>query len=112
MLVRMPVSVRSPLQGASRSAAVMGASCSRSTSIWFLAPAGMAALNTAMAASARPGWATQVPSWPLLASRSLSAFTLANTCSFTAGSFAGIKAAMPPMASAPRLWQVLISRRE
>ncbi len=61
----------------------------------------------------RPGCATHVPSWPSVASRSLSARTLPRAISFAFGSFLiGICGAMPPIANAPRLWQVLMHRSE
>ena len=66
-------------------------------------------MKTSLQSSTMPGWATQEPSKPSSASRSLSARTLAKACSLTAGSFDGMKAAMPPMACAPRLWQVRTS---
>ncbi len=57
----------------------------------------------------RPYWcATQVPSQPSVTSRSLSWRTFSSAASFAAGSFLiGICAAMPPIAGAPRRWQVL-----
>ena len=42
----------------------------------------------------------------------LSAFTFGEDFGVHCRILAGIKAAMPPMARAPRLWQVLISSRE
>ena len=73
----------------------------------------MTASNASTAIGTRPGCATQVPSWPLLASRSLSARTFASASSLATGSFLiGICAAMPPIAWAPRLWQVLIASSE
>jgi hypothetical protein len=66
-----------------------------------------------MATGTRSGWATQVPSWPAPASRSLSALTLAKAAWLAASSpLIGIWAAMPPMAKAPRRWQVWISFSE
>ena len=56
------------------------------------------------------GWATQVPSKPSPASRRLSSVTLARAASVTSGlRRLGMNAAMPPMAWAPRRWQVLTS---
>ena len=45
---------------------------------------GMCASKISMASGTRPGWATQVPSWPSCTSRSLSARTLARAASFAA----------------------------
>ena len=51
------------------------------------------------------------PSKPARASRSLSSRTLANAASLTAASLRdGMNAAIPPIAKAPRLWQVCTSR--
>ena len=67
--------------------------------------------QTGWATGISAGCATQVPSWPALTSRSLSARTRASACSFAAGSpLIGICAAMPPMASAPRRWQTCTRR--
>ena len=56
------------------------------------------------------GCATQVPSKPAFASRSLSALAAASASSLAALSLReGICAAMPPIANAPRLWQVCTS---
>ena len=52
-----------------------------------LVGAGMSRSNTSCATGTRSGCATQVPSWPSLASRCLSARTLAKAASFAAGSF-------------------------
>ena len=41
-----------------------------------LVGSGHPALNTSSAIGTSPGWATQVPSWPSVASRSLSSRTL------------------------------------
>ena len=111
MLVRRPASVIGPSgTKVSRSLAVMVTS-SRLRSIWF-GPV-MTASKASIAIGTRPGWATQVPSWPSLASRSLSARTLASASSLAAGSFLiGIWAAMPPIACASRAWQVLIASSE
>ena len=56
-----------------------------------------------------PGCATHEPSKPSLASRALSALTFAKAVSFMDGSELGIKAAIPPIACAPRLWHVRTS---
>ena len=79
--------------------------------IWF--GSGIRRSKISLAIGTRPGCATQVPSWPSLASRSLSARTLASAASLAAGSFLiGICAAMPPIACTPRRWQVLITSSE
>src|SRR5207247_714287 len=79
------------------------ATSSRSRSSWFgLSPS--TASNTSVAIGTRSGCATQVPSNPLADSRSLSSRTLASATLFTSGSLRdGMKAAMPPIACAPRL---------
>ncbi|MGX1273158.1 hypothetical protein RKD18_006352 [Streptomyces phaeoluteigriseus] len=60
-----------------------------------------------MAIGTRSGWATQEPSKPSPASRSLSARTFSKATLLTSASRReGMKAAMPPMAWAPRLWHV------
>ncbi|MNC91278.1 hypothetical protein D3C83_75100 [compost metagenome] len=83
---------------------------SRFLSSWF--GPGMRRSNTSFAMGTRPGCATQVPSNPCVASRSLSARTLAIAASFAAGSFLiGICAAMPPIAGALRRWQVFTSSK-
>ena len=69
------------------------------------------ASKNSVATGTRPGCATQVPSNPASASRSLSSRTAANAISLTSASRrVGMKAAMPPIACAPRLWQVLTRR--
>ena len=51
-----------------------------------------------------------MPSYPCPASRCLSALTCASALSVTSGSRrSGMNALMPPMACAPRLWQVATS---
>ncbi len=82
---------------------------SRSRSFWLgLSP--RTASKEAMAIGTRSGWATQEPSKPSPASRSLSALTFAKAILLTSASLRdGMKAAMPPMAWAPRLWQVRTS---
>ncbi len=58
-----------------------------------------------------PGCATHEPSKPAAASRVLvGSRTLANARSLTSGSLLGMNAAMPPIANAPRWWQVCTSR--
>src|SRR5215470_308079 len=65
-----------------------------------------------LAIATSPGCATQVPSCPSPASRSLSARTFSIAASLAPGSSRiGICAAMPPIAWIPRRWQVLISSR-
>ena len=56
-----------------------------------------------------PGCATHEPSKPSPASRDLSACTLSKAPLLTSGSLLGMNAAMPPIANAPRLWQVRTS---
>jgi hypothetical protein len=51
----------------------------------LVGPRHQAASNTSSATGTRPGWATQVPSWPSVASRSLSARTLANASALASG---------------------------
>ena len=56
-----------------------------------------------------PGWATHDPSKPSAASRVLSSRTFWKAASLTSGSLLGMNAAMPPIACAPRWWQVRTS---
>ena len=101
MFVRRPGLGDRPLRHEGQQVLGGDVTSSRLRSIWF--GPGMTASNASMAIGTRPGWATQVPSWPSVASRSLSARTLASASSLAAGSFLiGICAAMPPMAWAPR----------
>ncbi|MNI65339.1 hypothetical protein D3C73_1208400 [compost metagenome] len=66
--------------------------------------------KTSRQVGTRSGWATQEPSKPSFASRVLSARTLSKAAAVTSGCLRlGMTAAMPPMAKAPRLWQVLTS---
>src|SRR5215470_12779633 len=61
----------------------------------------MARSNTDFATGTRPGWATQVPSWPSPASRSLSAVTLSIARRLaSASSLIGICADIAPVARA------------
>ena len=57
-----------------------------------------------------PGWATQEPSKPAAASRDLSAVVFSSAAAVASGlALLGTNAAMPPIAWAPRAWQVLTS---
>src|SRR5581483_4237639 len=70
--VRSPCSVTSPgVSGIERSAGSSGTTSSRSRSTWFGRPP-MTASKHSVATGTRSGWATQVPSKPCDASRSLS----------------------------------------
>ena len=110
MLLRSPASVISPgvLATASRSAGSTETS-SRSLPSWFgWSPSTPS--NTSRQIGTRSGWATQEPSKPSRLSRVLSSRTLASATSLTCGSRRlGMNAAMPPIACAPRLWQVRTS---
>ena len=109
-LVRMPASVIVPA-GAERSSAAVTFTSSRWRETW-LGP-GMCLSKALSATGTRPGCATQVPSCPSVASRSLSARTFASASSLAWGLFfMGICAAMPPMACALRRWQTLITYRQ
>src|SRR5260370_42683651 len=69
--------------------------------------------KTSSATGTNPGCATQVPSCPSVASRSLSARTCVSASSFATGSvLIGINALIPPIALTPRLWQVFIATLE
>ena len=101
---RSPASVRAPSGVLSRSRAPTFTS-SRLRWIWL--GVFMCWSKIARAIGTRAGWATQVPSWPSVTSRSLSARTFASAASFASGlPLIGICAAMPPMAWTPRRWQV------
>jgi hypothetical protein len=109
-LLRRPSSVISPgVAAASRICSGVTWTSSRRRSIWFgLEPRTLS--NSSRAASTTSGWATQVPSKPASASRFLSSRTAAIARSFASGSLReGISADMPPIANAPRAWQVLTS---
>ena len=107
---RSPASVMLPGGAASSSSAVALKSACLPLRTW-LGP-GISRLNTSIAIGTSPGCATQVPSCPSLASRSLSARTLASASSFRSlSSLIRIWAAMPPIAWAPRRWQVRITSR-
>ncbi len=105
MLVRTPSSVGGPpsRRTESRSLAVVSTS-SRVRWIWS-GRSPRTASKTSRQVGTRPGWATQEPSKPSSASRSLSSRTLARAAAFASGSLLGTWAVMPPMAWAPRLWQ-------
>mmetsp|Transcript_19617 Transcript_19617/g.49853 ORF Transcript_19617/g.49853 Transcript_19617/m.49853 type:complete len:249 (-) Transcript_19617:984-1730(-) len=109
MLVRTPASVTRPDRPLrERRSSAVTLTSQRRTCSWL--GCGMCLSNTSSATLTRSGCATQVPSWPALASRSLSARTLASAASLAALlSLMGICAAMPPMACTPRLWHVLMS---
>ena len=66
--------------------------------------------NTSVQVCTSPGWATQEPSKPASASRVLSARVFASAAAVASGSaLLGTNAAIPPIAWAPRAWQVLTS---
>jgi hypothetical protein len=57
------------------------------------------------------GWATQEPSKPAAASRDLSAVVFCRAAAVASGlALLGTNAAIPPIAWAPRAWQLLTSR--
>ena len=81
----------------------------RCLSSWF-GRSPRTASKTSRQTGTRSGWATQEPSKPSFASRVLSARTFSKAWAVTSGSRRlGMTAAMPPMAKAPRWWQVLTS---
>ena len=102
-LLRRPASVTSPgVALASSSSAAETTTSSRCRSIWFGRSPSLAS-KTSRATGTRSGWATHQPSKPSSASRVLSARTAARAASFTTGSRRfGMKAAIPPIAWAPR----------
>ncbi len=110
MLPRSPGSVTSPgVADTSSSCSADTVTSSRCLPSWFGASPSTAS-NTSWQTATRSGCATQEPSNPSPASRSLSSRTLANARSFTSGSFRlGMNAAIPPIANAPRRWQVFTS---
>ena len=110
---RRPFSVIWPsvLSIASRSAAATETS-SRCLSTW-LSRSPSTFWNSPMAGSTESGCATHEPSKPAAASRFLSAATASSAfCAASSSVRDGITALMPPMACAPRLWQVLTSSSE
>ena len=109
-LPRKPSSVRSPgVEAASSRSSPLTETSSRCLSSW-LGESPRTPVKISLHSSTMPGWATHDPSNPAPTSRSLSARTLAKAASLTAGSLLGMNAAMPPIANAPRLWQVCTSR--
>ena len=89
-----------PAQGRIRSSRF---TCTSSRFTWCWLGVGMWVSKISRAIGINAGCATQVPSWPALTSRSLSARTRAIACSLAWASWAiGICAAMPPIACAPR----------
>ena len=110
MLFRRPASVMPPgvLDTESRSSAFTATS-GRWRSSWLgLSPS--LASKISLQTGTRSGWATQEPSKPSFDSRVLSSRTFASATLLTSGSRRdGMNAAMPPMACAPRLWQVCTS---
>ena len=98
-LLRKPCSVSVP-PGTLRSIRLPGSTETswRSFSFWFGRPS-IFVENTSRAIGTRSGWATQLPSNPSPASRSLSAVTAASAVALTSASRRlGMKAAMPPIA--------------
>ena len=79
---RSPASVISPRGTVSRSSAVTCTS-SRRRSIWLGRACGRR--TPPWPTATRPGWATQVPSWPSPASRTLSARTFSSASSLASG---------------------------
>ena len=108
--LRSPFSVISPpAEAASRSSPAPTSTSSRWRSTWFgRSPSTLS--NSSRATSTRSGCATHVPSKPWPASRSLSARTAATALSLISGfRRLGMNAAIPPIAWAPRRWQVFTS---
>jgi hypothetical protein len=101
--------IESPAERASSSCSALTFTSLRRRSTW-LGRSPSTSSNCFIASSTESGCATQVPSKPSPASRDLSARIFSLTCSFCSGSLRlGMNAAMPPIACAPRLWQVLTS---
>src|SRR6185312_2269748 len=91
--------------GAASSCSRLTWTSARSLPSWL--GVGMYRSKISCATGTSAGWATQVPSWPALTSRSLSARTLSSAASFAASSpLIGICAAMPPIAMAAQRFQV------
>ena len=107
---RTPASVTSPgVALASSSWSAVTWTSSRSRSSWFGRSPSLAS-NTSSATGTRSGCATHEPSKPSSASRLLSARTAVSAASLTSASLRlGMKAAMPPIACAPCVWQLLTS---
>ena len=109
-LLRRPSSVISPgveATSSSSSAATFTSSRWRSTWLGF-SPS--TSSKASIATGTESGWATQVPSKPAPASRCLSSRTASSARWLASSSVRlGITADMPPIACAPRRWQVLTS---
>ena len=109
MLLRTPFSVMVP-PGTRVSCSSRASTCtsSRRRSFWLGLP--NLRSNTSFATGTRSGWATHVPSKPSAISRSLSARVWASAFSLISGFFRlGMNGAIPPIACAPRRWQVFTS---
>jgi hypothetical protein len=107
---RRPSSVRSsPAEDASRSSSAVTETSGRCLSIWLgLSPS--TASNASIATGTESGCATHEPSKPSFASRRLSSPTCLKAFSLIDSSLRlGMNADMPPIANAPRLWQVCTS---
>ena len=104
---RRPSSVTSPgVSGMARSWSGDTSTSSRSRSTW-LGRWPSTASNVSVATATESGCATQVPSKPSPASRSLSARTASSARRLASSSVRlGITADIPPIACAPRRWQV------
>ena len=108
---RRPSSVRAPgVDDTSSRASADGDTSSRCFSTWFRRSPSTSS-NASVATGTESGCATHVPSKPASASRCLSSRTAAKAFLFASSSVRdGITAAMPPIACAPRAWQVFTTR--
>ena len=110
MLVRRPASVTSPGVDCTSSSCVGGDVDVLALPVQLVRAGRRGPWSKASSQiSTMPGWATQEPSKPSPASRVLSSGTFWKAASLTSGSLLGMNAAMPPIAWAPRLWQVRTS---
>ena len=111
MFILTPDSVIAPgVWDTASSAAASGWTSSRRRARIWLGSSPRTSSNTSRATGTRSGWATQEPSKPSAASRVLSSRTFRSAASLASGSRRlGMKAAMPPIAEAPRWWQARTS---
>ena len=107
---RSPSSVTSPgVSGIASSSSALTDTSSRRRSTWF-GRSPSTSSKASVATGTESGCATQVPSKPSPASRCLSARTASKARRLASSSLRlGITADMPPIAWAPRAWQVFTS---
>ena len=102
MLFRNPASVTEPGVALMLSKSFAEINSSSFKIFFWFALSPKTFVNCSLHSSTIPGCATHDPSNPSLASRLLSAVTFSKAIAFMPSSELGIKAAIPPIACAPR----------